>query len=147
MTPIERAIRDAAWTLRVGRDRFRRLDPRREHKVTQDVRRHFLTDPDAYPWWTSFRYESASASVKNPALWLPGVCPNQGKKIWFMPCRENMVYDSMPTVIRRVASLCPGLEYAAIDKKLGWMFVFGPAAIHATGPQAVASLARIANAG
>ena len=44
MGAIQKEIKNVLRDLQMGSDRCHRLDEQREHKVFQDVKRHFLTD-------------------------------------------------------------------------------------------------------
>jgi hypothetical protein len=125
MVSLHKEIRKIARDLGLGNDRFHRLDERREHKVLQDVKRHFLTDVKAAFWWECFRYASESRLLRQPHQLLPDLCPNEGRKVWFIPCGEDEgVYDVFPETAARVIDACPFLSaYAVADKKLGWMLV------------------------
>jgi hypothetical protein len=124
MWTIQKEIKKIVRDLQIAADQFHRLDERREHKVLQDVKRHFLTDFDASFWWESFRYESGSRPLDNPHKHLPDLCPNEGKKIWLIPCEDDeSVYDTFPEIAVRIIDECPPFEYAVIDKKLEWLFL------------------------
>ena len=142
MWTIQQEIKKVIRELRIGSDQFRRLEVRREHKVLQDVKRHFLTNVDASFWWEFFRYESTSRMLVHPNKWLPDLCPNEEKKVWFIPCEEEeSVYDTFPYVAVRILDECPPFEYALADKKLKWMFLENHQNVmYATGSKAVQRL-------
>ena len=125
MWTIHKEIRTIARAIGLGSDRFRRLDARREHKVLQDVKRHFLTDAEADFRWECFRYPSDSRMLRHPHQLLPDLCPNEGKKVWFIPCgQDEGVYDVFPEAAARLIDACPAITaFAVADKKLGWMLV------------------------
>jgi hypothetical protein len=146
MWTIHKEIRSVARQTGLGSDVLRRLDERREHKVLQDVKRHFLTDADAFSWWECFRYASASRWLKRPHTLLPALCPSEGKKVWFIPCgQDEGVYDAFPETAARLIDACPAISaYAVADKKLAWMFVEKPDhRLFATGAGAIARLGAI----
>ncbi|MEW6078501.1 MAG: DUF6756 family protein [Thermodesulfobacteriota bacterium] len=143
MWTIHKEIRTVARQIGLGSDRFRRLDEHREHKVLQDVKRHFLADARTASWWECFRYASDSRRLRQPHLLLPELCPNEGKKVWFVPIGEQEgVYDALPEAASRLIHACPFIPaYAVADKKLGWMFVENPRHLmFATGAAALSRL-------
>ena len=145
MRSIQEEIKNAARSLGIGSDEFRRLDERREHKVLQDVKRHFLTDFDAESWWEAFRYESDVRMLDRGYRSLPELCPNDGKKIWLIPCQDReSVYDTYPHAIIHILDECPPFEYAVADKKLQWLFLENRhGMMYATGSPAIARLRAI----
>lgn len=142
MWTIQKEIKRVVRELNIGYDVFRRLDERREHKVLQDVKRHFLTDVNALFWWECFRYESANLVVENAHKLLPHLCPNEGKKVWFIACEDGeSVYDTFPHIAVCVLEECSAFEYALVDKKLKWMFLENHQKVmYATGLKAIQRL-------
>ena len=139
MWTLHNEIQRAARELDLGNERFHRLDEHREHKVLQDVKRHFLTDAEAVRWWECFRYPAESRRFRNPRKLLPDLCPNDGKKIWFIPCgHDEGVYDTLPDVAMRVLAACLVFTYAVVDKKLEWMLLENRLGLmFATGEKAI----------
>lgn len=145
-TIFEQQMREVARSLGLRKEDFHRLDQIREHKVLQDVKRHFLTDPEATCWWQSIRYESTCAALDQAHTRLEELCPNEGKKVWFIPCGEEMVYDAFPGDIVRVLGACPVFEYAVVDKKLRWMTLQNHRdVLYAIGAKTIANLNRMMN--
>lgn len=141
MWTIPKEIKKIVRDLKIGNDQFKRLDEKREHKVLQDVKRHFLTNVDALFWWEYFRYEFASLALNEPYKLIADICPNDEKKVWFIPCEEESVYDTYPHVAIRVLDECPAFEYALADKKLKWMFIENQHnVLYATGIKAIQRL-------
>jgi len=145
-TIFEQQIREAVRGLGLKKEDFHRLDQFREHKVLQDVKRHFLMDPETTCWWQSFRYESGCAEMDRAHTRLEELCPNEEKKVWCICCGEEMVFDALPADIAKVLDVCPVFEYAVVDKKLTWMILQNHRdVLYAIGAKTIANLNRMMN--